>query len=178
MHKTPVRGGAGFLDSRFCDRQVEPGNDQARVNGFCTDSKTNVAHLQCNKTLELISYHACGSLYVEVEQIFATSGLWMHSQDTEAASNVIAQGLLGELTIYGNGAQARRFGFVGDPVGVILPLMESPANFTGLIGGPVGAEGQPEVCTDGRDRLLPKDCMSRQWLSAYPRDVPAFDPRR
>ncbi|WP_202878095.1 NAD-dependent epimerase/dehydratase family protein [Novosphingobium ginsenosidimutans] len=173
-----MTGGAGFHGSHFCDRLVARGNGELCVDNFYTRSKANVAHLLGKTSPALMRHDAGWSLYFEVEQIFDTSGVRMHRQDSRGASNFVGRAGQGEdQPIYGNGMQTRRFCYVNDLVEAMLKLMDSPAVFTGPNDAEIVAEGPPGKRAKGNNRLLSHVCQGQAWSSRHPHTVPALKPR-
>src|ERR1700675_4017883 len=65
-----VTGGAGFLGSHLCDRQLAAGCDVVFVDNFFTGAKRNIEHLIGAKHFELMRHDVTFPLYVEVDEIY------------------------------------------------------------------------------------------------------------
>src|SRR3954462_6070798 len=95
---------------------------------------------RCAETL-FFDYHRQHKLRIKVVRIFNTYGPRMHTNDGRVGSNFIVQALKGEdITIYGDGMEARAFCYVDDLLDGWLRLMDhTPDDFTGPvnIGNPV-----------------------------------------
>ena len=65
-----VTGGAGFLGSHLCERQLELGHEVLCVDNFYTGTRDNIAHLLGNPHFEVLRHDVCLPLYVEVDRIY------------------------------------------------------------------------------------------------------------
>lgn len=65
-----VTGGAGFLGSHLCERQLADGHDVLCVDNFFTGSKRNIEHLIGHPRFELMRHDVTFPLYVEVDEIY------------------------------------------------------------------------------------------------------------
>ncbi|OQX82260.1 MAG: NAD-dependent dehydratase [Bacteroidetes bacterium 4484_276] len=88
---------------------------------------------RCAEAL-LINYHRQNNVRIKIMRIFNTYGPRMHPNDGRVVSNFIVQALKGKnITIYGNGAQTRSFGFVDDLLEGMIRLMNSREGFIGPV---------------------------------------------
>jgi len=65
-----VTGGAGFLGSHLCERQVDAGHDVICLDNFFTSQKSNVAHLLSRPNFELIRHDITVPVWLEVDEIY------------------------------------------------------------------------------------------------------------
>ena len=65
-----VTGGAGFLGSHLCGRQLADGCDVLCVDNFFSGTKDNIAHHVGNPHFELLRHDITFPLYVEVDEIY------------------------------------------------------------------------------------------------------------
>jgi UDP-glucuronate decarboxylase len=93
---------------------------------------------RCAETL-FFDYWRQNKLRIKVARIFNTYGPRMHPNDGRVVSNFIVQALLGrDITIYGDGSQARSFCYVDDLIDGLIRLMAAPDSIIGPnnIGNP------------------------------------------
>lgn len=99
----------------------------------------------CSKAIDeflALAYHHEQSLPVIVVRLFNTVGPRQTGQYGMVIPRFVKQALANEpITVYGDGSQSRAFGFVGDVVGALVALMDTP-----------GAEGQ--VFNVGNDKEI------------------------
>jgi len=87
-----------------------------------------------------VNYNKQNNVSIKIIRIFNTYGPRMHPNDGRVVSNFIVQALKGEdITIYGDGQQARSFQYVDDLIEGMLRMMASREEFTGPVnlGNPV-----------------------------------------
>jgi len=60
-----VTGGAGFLGSHLCDRQIAEGHTVVCIDNLITGSTDNIAHLAGNPRFKFIHYDVTNYLFVE-----------------------------------------------------------------------------------------------------------------
>jgi dTDP-glucose 4,6-dehydratase len=73
-----------------------------------------------------MAYHRHHGVDVRIVRIFNTYGPRMRPDDGRVVSNFVTQAIAGRpITIYGNGAQTRSFGYVDDEVRGFLALLDS-----------------------------------------------------
>jgi UDP-glucuronate decarboxylase len=65
-----VTGGAGFLGSHLCERQVADGHDVICLDNFFTSQKSNVAHLLGRPNFELVRHDVTQPIWLEVDEIY------------------------------------------------------------------------------------------------------------
>jgi UDP-glucuronate decarboxylase len=65
-----ITGGAGFLGSNLCARELEAGNEVLCVDNFYTGSRRNLQNLMGNPSFEILRHDVCFPLYVEVDEIY------------------------------------------------------------------------------------------------------------
>src|SRR6201996_7237371 len=65
-----VTGGAGFLGSHLCERQLNEGNDVLCVDNYFTGSKDNIAACLPNPRFETLRHDITFPLHVEVDEIY------------------------------------------------------------------------------------------------------------
>ena len=65
-----VTGGAGFLGSHLCERQLALGHDVICVDNYFTGSKDNIARLSGCAYFEVMRHDVTFPLYVEVDEIY------------------------------------------------------------------------------------------------------------
>lgn len=65
-----ITGGAGFLGSHLCERQIEAGHEVICLDNFFTGRKSNIQHLIGNPRFELLRHDVIDPFKVEVDQIF------------------------------------------------------------------------------------------------------------
>ncbi len=88
---------------------------------------------RCAETL-FFDYFRQHKLRIKVARIFNTYGPRMHPNDGRVVSNFIVQALLGkDITIYGDGSQARSFCYVDGMVDAFVRLMATDDFVTGPI---------------------------------------------
>src|SRR5690242_909830 len=88
---------------------------------------------RCAETL-FFDYHRQDGLGIKVARVFNDYGRRMHAADGRVISNFIVQALRGEdITVHGDGSQARSFCYVDDTIGAFVALMETGKDVTGPI---------------------------------------------
>ena len=88
---------------------------------------------RCAETL-FFDYHRQHGVNTKVVRIFNTYGPRMHPNDGRVVSNFIVQALLGEdITIYGDGSQARSFCYVDDLIEAIVRMMNTEDGVVGRV---------------------------------------------
>jgi len=65
-----ITGGAGFLGSHLCERQLKEGNEVICLDNFFTGSRNNIAQLLGNHRFELIRHDIINPIYLEVDEIY------------------------------------------------------------------------------------------------------------
>jgi UDP-glucuronate decarboxylase len=96
---------------------------------------------RCAETL-FFDYYRQNRVDIRVVRIFNTYGPRMHPNDGRVVSNFIVQALKGEdITIFGDGSQARSFCYVDDMISGLVSMMNGPEGFV----GPVNL-GNPSEC--------------------------------
>ena len=70
MKKILITGGAGFLGSHLCEKQLNLGHEVICVDNFYTGAKQNIIHLLDNPYFEIVRHDVCFPLYVEVDEIY------------------------------------------------------------------------------------------------------------
>jgi UDP-glucuronate decarboxylase len=70
MDRVLVTGGAGFLGSHLCDRQIGQGSDVVCIDNFFSGHKDNIRSLLGHPYFELIRHDVIHPLFVEVDRIF------------------------------------------------------------------------------------------------------------
>ncbi len=65
-----VTGGAGFLGSHICDRQVALGHDVICLDNLFTSQKQNIAHLLGKPNFEFIRHDVTDPILLEVDEIY------------------------------------------------------------------------------------------------------------
>jgi len=84
-----------------------------------------------------MAYHRNHGVDVKIVRIFNTFGPRMRKEDGRAVPNFIMQALRGEpLTVYGDGAQTRSFGYITDLVRGLYLLLRSGLNEPVNLGNP------------------------------------------
>jgi len=88
---------------------------------------------RCAETL-FFDYRRQNKVNIRVVRIFNTYGPRMHPNDGRVVSNFIIQALSNEdMTIYGEGSQARSFCYVDDLVEGLILMMNGPDEFVGPV---------------------------------------------
>jgi UDP-glucuronate decarboxylase len=86
-------------------------------------------------------YHRQNKVNIRVIRIFNTYGPRMHPYDGRVVSNFIVQAITGQdITLYGDGAQTRSFGYVDDLVNGMMSMMAGPDTFVGPVN--IGNPGE------------------------------------
>lgn len=87
----------------------------------------------CSKAIDEflgLAYHDQFGLPVVITRLFNTVGPRQTGQYGMVIPRFVSAALMGEpLTIFGNGRQSRCFGYVGDVVGALMTLMDTPVAF-------------------------------------------------
>jgi UDP-glucuronate decarboxylase len=65
-----ITGGAGFLGSHLCEKQLAQGANVLCVDNFFTGTRQNIEHLLDDKHFELIRHDVTFPLYVEADEIY------------------------------------------------------------------------------------------------------------
>ena len=65
-----MTGGAGFLGSHLCDRQIDAGHEVLCVDNYYTGRRSNVAHHLNHPRFEVLRHDVTFPFYVEVDEIY------------------------------------------------------------------------------------------------------------
>ena len=57
MKRIFVRGGAGFIGLRLCERLLKEGNEVICLDNYFTEQKANIVHLLDNPYFELLRHN-------------------------------------------------------------------------------------------------------------------------
>ncbi len=70
MKRILITGGAGFIGSHLCERQLNAGNEVICLDNFFTGRRKNVEHLLQNPGFELVRHDVTTSFLAEVDEIY------------------------------------------------------------------------------------------------------------
>ncbi|MBT7613370.1 MAG: SDR family oxidoreductase [Rhodospirillaceae bacterium] len=125
---------------------------------------------RCAETL-FFDYHRQHQLRIKVARIFNTYGPRMHPDDGRVVSNFVVQALQGkDITIYGDGSQARSFCYVDDLIDGLILLMETPDDVT----GPMNIGNEHELNVRDLAALVIELTGSKSEIKLHP--LPLDDP--
>lgn len=65
-----VTGGAGFVGSHLCERQIAAGHEVICVDNLFTGTRENIDHLLDHHAFELVRHDVCDRLILEVDEVY------------------------------------------------------------------------------------------------------------